>query len=148
MDVADVAARFWPKVSKAAGDECWEWTASLNSSGYGQLWIDGRPERAHRIAWMLSHGEMPQEWVLHRCDNRRCVRVSHLYVGSHSDNTRDMVERNGARMAGMDECERGHPLVGDNRKPIVGKNREKGWIQCRECSNESHRRMRARGRHT
>lgn len=49
---------------------------------------------AHRAAWDEQVGEIPQgAFVLHKCDNRLCVRVEHLYIGDASDNMRDMVDR-------------------------------------------------------
>ncbi len=80
--------RFWAKVRKTAG--CWEWTASTNE-GYGQIGgIDGRPQFAHRASWRIHFGEIPTELcVLHRCDNRPCVRPDHLFLGTKGDNNRD-----------------------------------------------------------
>jgi hypothetical protein len=49
-------------------------------------------EQAHRVAWILKHGKIPEgKWVLHSCDNRKCVR--HLYLGDHAQNMKDMKDR-------------------------------------------------------
>lgn len=49
---------------------------------------------AHRISWMLKHGEIPQGMeVLHRCDNPKCVNADHLFLGTPMDNTRDMMAK-------------------------------------------------------
>src|SRR5882724_7709102 len=50
---------------------------------------------AHRIMWRLTHGEIPPDrpFVLHRCDNPLCVRPSHLFLGTHADNMKDMVRK-------------------------------------------------------
>jgi hypothetical protein len=75
--------RFWAKVDKSGGPSaCWLWTASTNK-GYGQLEIDGRPEGAHRIAYKLSIGPIPNGLsVCHSCDNPPCCNPSHLFLGS------------------------------------------------------------------
>lgn len=80
---------FWSHVDRSG--ECWLWAAALFPSGYGcTTWI-GRSERAHRVAWALefNNGELPNSWVLHKCDNPGCVRPSHLFLGSHADNEAD-----------------------------------------------------------
>lgn len=90
-----VVARFWSKVQRSSG--CWEWTGSLQS-GYGQLRVctDSRVPmaRAHRVSWEIHYGPVPDDLcVLHRCDNRKCVRPDHLFVGTRRDNARDMVAK-------------------------------------------------------
>ena len=100
---------FWAKVDKADGDGCWEWTASKFRLGYGcfGVSIDGRQRihGAHRVSWMIANDFAdPPSCVLHHCDNRGCVRPSHLYVGTNFDNALDAVERgrlakNGAKLS-------------------------------------------------
>lgn len=88
MTSSSVEDRFWSKVAK--GEGCWEWKASLATTGYGQFMYEGRPHGAHRISWMLTNGEIPADaWVLHKCDNRLCVRPDHLYLGDPAANARD-----------------------------------------------------------
>ena len=96
-----LAERFWSKVTK--GDGCWDWTASLNDGGYGRFGYEGRTCLAHRVSWVLEHGgEMPELWVLHHCDNPRCVRPDHLFLGTDADNQRDKNEKGrGARGEGL-----------------------------------------------
>jgi hypothetical protein len=92
----DLAERFWSKVRKVDGDGCWEWTASrFNGNGYGCFaWINRKLIGAHRASWMLTHGEIQNGlWVLHKCDNRGCVRPDHLFLGTAVDNARDMVAK-------------------------------------------------------
>lgn len=87
--------RFWLKVRKADGDACWEWTACRLSSGYGQAAYLGRPQSAHRVSWQIAHGPIPAgQCVLHRCDNKPCVRPDHLFLGTITDNNRDAAEKN------------------------------------------------------
>jgi hypothetical protein len=72
-------------------EDCWEWTASLFKSGYGKFNLDGKTVKAHRLSWELTNGEIPGDlFVLHKCDNRKCVRPSHLFLGTKKDNADDM----------------------------------------------------------
>lgn len=91
--------RFWEKVNRVDDkNSCWEWTASTQTLGYGQFGFNGRPLVAHRVAWELKNGPIPKGInVLHRCDNRRCVRPSHLFLGTQKDNIRDMIRKGRAR---------------------------------------------------
>ena len=77
---ARMAVRFWSKVALQPGDECWAWRGSHDRTGYGVVRLDGRLYKAHRVAWLLTHGEDPGPRLWHRCDNPGCVRPGHLSV--------------------------------------------------------------------
>jgi len=83
--------RFWSKVDKAG--ECWLWTASTQSAGYGKITAGGSRGRtlgAHRVAWELTHGPIPDGlFVCHRCDVPACVRPDHLFLADHDGNMAD-----------------------------------------------------------
>lgn len=70
---------------------CIPWDAATLSKGHGQFWLSGTMVCAHRIAWELRHGPIPDGlWVLHRCDNPPCCNPEHLFLGTHKDNMADM----------------------------------------------------------
>lgn len=82
--------RFWAKVAIANENECWNWTASLSSSGYGRFNVNGENRIAARVSWEIHYGEIKNKLhVLHKCDNPSCVNPKHLYLGTHQDNMRD-----------------------------------------------------------
>lgn len=74
--------------------ECWVWTGCKNEWGYGIIRIGKRTRLAHRVAYTVHVGNVPETiLVCHTCDNPACVRPSHLVLGTTLDNTRDMVWR-------------------------------------------------------
>ena|SRR3990167_5931190 len=86
-----LAARFWAKVEKTDG--CWEWTGA-RSNGYGQFSVNSKPAWAHRVAYELTYGAIPDGLlVCHHCDNGRCVRPDHFFLGSIKDNAVDMANK-------------------------------------------------------
>lgn len=75
--------RFWTKVDKVSEAPCWVWTASRKTGGEGQFGIikKGRPfpESAHKVAWELENGAIPEgAWLRHLCRRKDCVRPEHL----------------------------------------------------------------------
>lgn len=86
---------FWTHVKKMGLDECWPWTGPKYQQGYGSAYLHGKMTRANRGMWTIYNGTIPDgKFVLHKCDNRICVNPSHLYLGTHLDNMRDIVMRN------------------------------------------------------
>lgn len=70
---------------------CWEYSGSRATFGYGQISVNNRCARAHRVSWELHNGPIPDDLeVLHRCDNPPCCNPSHLFLGTQADNARDM----------------------------------------------------------
>jgi len=74
----------------ARGEGCHEWRGVVKPDGYGRFYFRGRQEPAHRASYELFVGPVGGSYVLHRCDNRRCVNPAHLFLGSQLDNVRDM----------------------------------------------------------
>jgi DNA-binding XRE family transcriptional regulator len=111
-----VIARFWPKVISKPEDGCWIWGASKNSMGYGQLRIDHRPYLAHRISYVIEHGDIPDGLVVrHRCDTPLCIRPSHLEIGTQSDNVKDMRNRGRAKYLGAPGERNGSAKLSDEQ---------------------------------
>ena len=93
-------ARFWAKVNKDGPvpsqrpdlGPCWVWTAYCIEQGYGRFRMPDQSEYAHRVAYQLLFGPIPEGLcVLHDCDNPPCVR--HLYLGTQLDNAADRKAR-------------------------------------------------------
>lgn len=90
--------RFYQGFSEGPPGECWNWTKSVDSSGYGQVKHLGKILKAHRISYEVHVGKIPDGLcVLHKCDNPSCVNPNHLRVGTKLDNTRDMISKGRAR---------------------------------------------------
>lgn len=91
--------RFWANVDKDGPvpehmphlGPCWVWLGRRRAKGYG---VFLRGSDAHHFSWVVHNGPVPARlWVLHRCDNPSCVRPSHLFVGTPSDNVQDMLAK-------------------------------------------------------
>lgn len=78
--------RFWKKVAKAGPDDCWEWQAAKDSSGYGAFNICGRVRGAHLVSYLIANGKMAENDVAHTCANRACVNPAHLKDTTRTSN--------------------------------------------------------------
>lgn len=109
--VSDLKERFLSKISIVQSG-CWEWTARLDSHGYGRCYFNGKHIGAHRVSWFIFNKNFPNNTnVLHRCDNPKCVNPDHLFLGTQKDNMIDKINKNRGKFPGPTI-----PLKGENNK--------------------------------
>jgi hypothetical protein len=91
-----VAQRLANKLPRKLSDPhvCWEWQGTRNKYGYGTLTYDHRTAKAHRIAYTICVGPIPEGMqVLHYCDNPPCINPKHLFLGTVKDNVHDALRK-------------------------------------------------------
>ena len=141
------ADRFWANVDKDGPvpehrselGPCWIWRGRIGSDGYGDFFqgskIDNsrRSVGAHRYSWVLHFAQIPDGlWVLHRCDNRSCIRPSHLFLGTAANNTADMMAKGRGGGGGkplLTACQNGHPRTSANT--LIDGNGHRNCLVCR-----------------
>jgi len=97
--------RVMRNVKKTRG--CWLWTGTFNAYGYGVVGHKRNKYMAHRAAYQVHVGDIPKGlYVCHKCDNTKCVRPEHLFLGTQKDNMRDCSKKgrvhSGYKLSGED----------------------------------------------
>lgn len=87
-----VLTAFIERIKKT--EYCWEWIGTITTHGYGHFKHKQKVYRAHRVAFVLFKGMIPEGmYVCHACDNPKCVNPDHLWLGTPRDNAMDMVSK-------------------------------------------------------
>jgi len=138
-----VAERFTAKSVKMPNG-CIEWTGATNrgangQGGYGKMRVGSKIVLAHRLAWELSNGPIPDGLeVCHKCDVRLCCNPEHLFLGTHRENMHDLKAKGRPQPTNGNErkthCPQGHEYVGDN---VIRTKNGARW--CRTCRRKHDR---------
>jgi len=118
---------------------CWIWTACVNRDGYGKISVSGRDRVAHRVAYELLVGPIPDGMQLdHLCRTLACVNPEHLEPVTPGENQR----RGYAARGPVSHCKNGHEFTPDN---TYSRQRNEGLVrECRQCHSERERDRRRR----
>lgn len=110
--------RFWSKVAVGAPGECWEWKRSRLPRGYGRFRQPTGHEYAHRVAWRLTNGPIPDGMVVRHyvCDNPPCCNPAHLRLGTQGDNNDDSVSRGRWGYRGMPGNQNARKKPGEGKR--------------------------------
>lgn len=134
--IGDDQARFMAKV--AAGPDatdCWRWTATLNGCGYGSFSFGAKTVLAHRAAYELFVGPIPDGLEIdHLCSQRDCVNFRHLEAVTRTENVQRTARRAALRDSDRTHCPAGHELTPDNVKMSA-----QGTRSCRQCHRDYHK---------
>lgn len=114
---------------------CFVWQGPKTSKGYPMMTHRGYQTSGHRIAYMLTYKvELGREqFVCHRCDERRCWNPEHMFIGDTAENQQDSIAKKRQRNTKKTHCWRGHPFSGDNVNFV------KGGRQCKACCTGNQR---------
>ena len=130
MRVQSTEERFWARVDKSG--ECWLWIARLDRDGYGRLPWRGPIYLAHRYAWELLRGPIPEGLSIdHLCRVRHCVNPDHMEPVTWKTNTM-RGDSFSAKNAAKTVCKWGHPF--DKHNTYVSERGGHVGRHCRTCN--------------
>lgn len=123
--------RFWARVQQSDG--CWEWQGTRNPvTGYGYVSWHGKQGYAHRLAYELTNGPIPDGlFVCHACDNRPCCNPSHLWLGTAADNIRDRDDKGRHRWGNYPHRATPYVPVGQKRHRMTREQMQAAAIEVR-----------------
>lgn len=139
--------RFWRKVIRGSGDECWGWSGGTTNDGYGYLTLgrehSHRKMVAHRFSYELANGPIPDGLlVLHSCDNPPCCNPDHLRLGTQSDNMFEMASKGRSWQQLKTHCKHGHEFNEKNTHYVA--KRSGSGRYCRSCNLAAVKRLQLR----
>lgn len=124
------------KVGEPVAGGCRLWLGATDRCGYGVVAIGPHRHKAHRVAWALENGPIPDGLsVLHRCDVPACVEPGHLFLGTAADNARDMGAK-GRAPATVAARRREALELEERARAAVAAANEAAWAQLRERAAE------------
>lgn len=134
----DLEARIREKF-EVDSNGCWVWTANMDRHGYGAIKVDNRDWRAHRAAYLVFRGPIPDGMVLdHLCRNRACVNPDHLEPVTNKENIlRGTSEQ--AINSRKTHCKNGHEFTPEN----IYRHNPRDGRRCRKCRDEAAQRYRS-----
>jgi len=83
----------WNRIDVRNEDDCWNWMRCKDKKGYGIIGLNNKSCRVNRFIYKEIYGSIPEGLlVCHKCNNPSCCNPNHLYVGTHADNMKQMVD--------------------------------------------------------
>jgi hypothetical protein len=147
MNNAEIKAKLLERRNITAAG-CWEFTGQLTPTGYGEIYVDGKNQRVHRLMYVIEHGAIPDGfYILHSCDNPPCFNPDHIRAGTQKENMKDSLDRGRNAIANHGKpwdstgsasvfvCINGH----DMRDPANVYTAPRGYRECRPCRTERSR---------
>lgn len=121
--------KFFARVRRGDKSDCWEWQGPPDNDGYGNVMAYSKHWKAHRLAWVLSVGDIPAGRIIcHSCDNRACCNPDHLWLGTQLQNIADRDLKGRHAGSKIRNCPQRHAYTNENTR--TDKN---GKRHCRAC---------------